>query len=128
MQLTSGAIKTDALGNITNYNELQFKPNASATFLQDYISRWYATEEANLINRTYAKLREVTLSYNIPNTIFKNTFFQSATVSLIGRNLLYFSDARNNDIDMDQFAAGQGYSDLQTPTLKRYGVNLNITF
>ncbi|MBK7609077.1 MAG: SusC/RagA family TonB-linked outer membrane protein [Saprospiraceae bacterium] len=128
VQLTSGAIKTDALGNITNYNELQFKPNASATFLQDYISRWYATEEANLINRTYAKLREVTLSYNIPNTIFKNTFFQSATVSLIGRNLLYFSDARNNDIDMDQFAAGQGYSDLQTPTLKRYGVNLNITF
>lgn len=124
----TGTIKTDALGNITNYDELQFKPNTTATFAQDYISRWYATEEANLMERTYAKLREVTLSYTIPSSLFKTRVFQDATISLIGRNLLYFSKARNNDLDMDQFAAGQGYSGLQSPTLRRYGVNLNIHF
>ncbi|MEO5583210.1 MAG: SusC/RagA family TonB-linked outer membrane protein, partial [Saprospiraceae bacterium] len=128
VQLSGGTIKTDADGNIANYNELQFKTNSTPTFLQDYISRWYSTSEANLISRTFVKLREVSLTYNIPNSVFKNSFFQAATISLIGRNILYFSDARNNDVDVDQFAAGQGSTSLQTPTTRRYGVNLNIKF
>ncbi|MEZ4775086.1 MAG: SusC/RagA family TonB-linked outer membrane protein [Bacteroidia bacterium] len=126
VQLASGEIKLDADGNITNYDELTFKPNETATFLQDWISRWYATEEANLTNRTYAKLREVTFSYSIPQSALNKTFFNTATISLIGRNLLYFAETK--DLDMDQFVAGQGYSDLQTPTLRRFGVNLNFTF
>lgn len=126
VQLVSGEIKIDADGNITNYDELTFKPNETATFLQDWISRWYATEEANLTDRTYAKLREVTLSYSLPKSVLSKTFFNSATISLIGRSLLYFAETR--DLDMDQFVAGQGYSDLQSPTLRRYGVNLNFTF
>ncbi len=128
VQLSGGAIKADVNGVITNYNELQFKPNGTATFLQDYISRWYNTDEANLISRTFAKVREASLTYAIPASLFKNTFFQSATVSLIGRNLLYFSHARNSDLDVDQYAAGSSGSGLQTPTTRRYGVNLNIKF
>jgi hypothetical protein len=48
---------------------------------------------------------------------------------LVGRNLLYFvKDKRNKDVDIDQYAGRGGSSSLQTPTTKRYGINLNITF
>ncbi len=128
VQLSGGTIKTDVNGVITNYNELQFKPNATATFLQDYISRWYATDEANLISRTFAKVREASLTYNVPTSLFAGKFFQSATISFIGRNLLYFSHAKNSDVDVDQFAAGNSSSSLQSPTTRRYGVNVNFKF
>lgn len=120
-------IQYDAVtGAITNYSELTFAPNTTATFLQDYISRYYAAEEANLMSRSYAKLREVTLSYNLPASLLKGTFVRNASFSLVGRNLLYFAD--KSDMDIDQFAAPDAYASLQSPSLRRYGFNINLTF
>jgi TonB-linked SusC/RagA family outer membrane protein len=113
-------------GAITNYSELQFAPNTTTTYLQDWISRYYAAEQANVISRSYAKLREVTLSYNFPTSMLARSFIQRASVSLVGRNLLYF--AKKKDVDIDQFVAPDAYSSLQSPTLRRYGFNLNLTF
>ncbi len=82
-----------------------------------------------MMSKTYVKLRETTLTYNIPSQIFGSNFIKSASVSLVGRNLLYFvKDKRNKDVDIDQYAGRGGRSSLQTPTTKRYGINLNITF
>jgi len=121
------AIEYDPItGEITNYDELQFAPNTTKSFLQDYISRYYAAEEANVISRTYAKLREVTLTYNFPSSTLERSFMKKASVSLVGRNLLYFAEKK--DVDIDQFVAPGAYSDLQSPTLRRYGFNVNITF
>ena len=112
-------------GAITNYNELQFTQNTTPTYLQDYISRYYAAETANIVSRSYAKLREVTLTYSLPSKLLSNTFIRNASISLVGRNLLYF--AKVKDMDIDQYTTGD-YSTLQTPTVRRYGFNVNITF
>ncbi len=121
------AIEYDPItGAITNYDELQFAPNTTATFLQDWISRYYAAEEANIISRSYAKLREVTLTYNFPSAVLEKSFIRKASISLVGRNLLYFAEKK--DVDIDQFVAPDSYSSLQSPTLRRYGFNVNITF
>lgn len=120
------AIEYDNLGNVTNYGKLQYAPNTTPTFLQDYISFYYNTNEANLIDKTFAKLREVALTYTVPQTILGKSFMKQASISLVGRNLLYFS--KYKDVDIDQYAGSQGSSSLQTPTAKRYGVNINITF
>jgi hypothetical protein len=53
-------------GTITNWDELEFADNTTKTFLQDYISRLYATSEANLMSKTFSKLREVTITYQMP--------------------------------------------------------------
>jgi hypothetical protein len=125
--LTGGAIEYDPItGEITNYDELTFAPNTTPTYLQDWISRYYAAEEANVISRSYAKLREVTLSYNIPEKLLSRTLISKASVSLVGRNLLYFAEKK--DVDIDQFVAPDAYSSLQSPTLRRYGFNVNLTF
>jgi len=121
------AIEYDPItGAITNYDELQFSPNTTATFLQDYISRYYAAEQSNVISRSYAKLREVTLTYNFPSAMLERSFIRKASISLVGRNLLYFAEKK--DVDIDQFVAPDSYSSLQSPTLRRYGFNVNITF
>ncbi len=119
-------LKYDALGNVTNYNDLKFSTNATPTFLQDYISFYYNTNESNLISKTFGKLREVTLTYNVPAQVLSRSFIKQANISLVGRNLLYFS--KYKDVDIDQYAGSQGRSSIQTPTTKRYGINLNITF
>ncbi|MFN0216840.1 MAG: SusC/RagA family TonB-linked outer membrane protein [Saprospiraceae bacterium] len=124
--LVSGTIQYDQAGNITNYDELEFAPNTTKTFLQDYISRLYAMSEPNLMSKTFSKLREVTFTYEMPANWFKtNGLIRRASVSLVGRNLLYFAESK--DIDLDQYI-GTNYSGLQSPTAKRYGINLNVTF
>jgi TonB-linked SusC/RagA family outer membrane protein len=125
VQLTGGTIEFDQFGKITNYDELKFAPNTTKTFLQDYVSRYYRTSEANLMSKTFTKLREVTISYNFPTKMFKKSILRGASVSLVGRNLLYFAEKK--DIDLDQFI-DTNYSGLQSPTAKRYGINVNLTF
>lgn len=112
-------------GAVTNYSALEYSANTTKTFLQDWISRYYRTAEANIMSKTYMKLREVTITYNLPSSMLQRTFIKKASVSLVGRNLLYFSE--KGDIDIDQYLTG-GYSSLQTPTTRRYGVNINLIF
>jgi hypothetical protein len=120
----SASIKTDIYGNITNYSELQFKPNETKTFLQDWISRYYQDDENNLMSRSFAKLREVVITYQVP--VKPNGFFQEVTLSFVGRNLLYFAESK--DVDLDQYVGRQGSSSFETPTTKRFGFNLNLKF
>jgi TonB-linked SusC/RagA family outer membrane protein len=112
-------------GAVTNYGALEYGENTTKTYLQDWISRYYRTAEANIQTKTYMKLREVVIGYNLPSSLLQKTFIRKASISLVGRNLLYF--AAKDDIDIDQYLTG-GYSSLQTPTTRRYGVNINLIF
>ena len=123
--LTGGTINYDVNGNVTNYGELKYAPNATKTFAQDYIGRVFGQSEATVMSRSFAKLREVIIGYTIPQPVLKRFGVRQASVSLVGRNLLYF--AQYKDIDLDQYLSG-GTSGLQTPTTRRYGINLNLVF
>ncbi|MDJ1470308.1 SusC/RagA family TonB-linked outer membrane protein [Xanthocytophaga flava] len=138
--ITNGTPKFEE-GKITNMDELTFASNTKAVTTQSYLTSLLGSnfDEYYMIIRTYAKLREVVISYKIPVTLFgrSGSFVKSASVSLIGRNLLYF--ASRKDFDIDQYASGynaytrtitgnSGSIDLSSPTTRRYGINLNFTF
>lgn len=131
--VTNGTIAFDDNGNITNYDELTFEPNAKAVTLQSYIAHLSyisnfgeAFSEAWMVSRTYAKLREVVIGYNLPSDLLSRTFIRKANISLVGRNLLYF--AQRKDIDLDQYPGYNVYPPLQSATTRRYGFNINLTF
>lgn len=128
--LTGGSINYNSnTGAIENYNELSFAPNTQTVQVQDYVSKYYNVDEANLMSKTYAKLREVTLSYNLPSKWLSRTFMSRVSVSLVGRNLLYFyKDKRFKDVDLDQYNYSSSSTQLQSPTTRRYGINVNIVF
>ena len=88
-----------------------------------------------MVDRSFVKLREVTLGYNLPaKALAKVKFIKGASFSIVGRNLLYW--AQRKDIDLDQFPAGYNDYDrslnngglLQSPTGRRFGFNINVSF
>jgi hypothetical protein len=129
VQVASGTPKYDAVtGKITNYDALTFAPNATKTFIQDYVSRVHGIPEPNIMSKTFFKLREVVLTYELPTTMVQKSIFKKATVSLVARNLLYWMpDSKFNDVDIDQYP-GESSINLQTPTTRSYGINLNFIF
>lgn len=124
------AIEFDSqTGAITNYDELQFAPNTKTTQVQDYISKYYGTSQSNLMSKTYAKLREISLSYDLPAKWLNGMHISKLTLSIVGRNLIYFyKDERFKDVDLDQYNYGTGSTGLQTPTTRRFGFNINVVF
>lgn len=138
VQIANGAtIQYDPVtGVITNYKDLTFKPNASpAKYIQDYVSSYFNNFENTSVAKTYAKLREVVITYSLPASIIgKSSFISKVDISLVGRNLLYFFPSRFHDIDVDQYSGRDIYNNnsrepnLQTPTTRSYGFNINVTF
>ena len=137
--ITSGTPIYGAGGVITNLSSLTFAPNTTAVTTQGYISSGLGSnfDEYYMVSRSYAKLREATIGYSLPSKILARTFIRKASFSIVGRNLLYF--AGRKDIDLDQYASGydassraltggSGGSDLTSPTARRYGFNLRLTF
>lgn len=127
-----------ANGQIVNMSDLTFAPNDVATTVQSYVSSGlYPIMERFMVDRSFAKLREVTIGYSLPDRLLKKGLIKKATFSLVGRNLLYF--AAHKDIDLDQYASGYNASDrglggvksggdLSSPTVRRFGFNINLTF
>ncbi len=101
--------------------------------------------EFSVFDATTIRLREVSLTYDFPQSLLKNIFIGSAQISLIGRNLWYsavnFPKSLNFDPETNSLGAGnvEGLSPFQTgnaqgidfgivPTTRRYGVNIRFTF
>jgi len=116
-------------GAILNYKDLQFAANATPTHVQDYVSKYYGIGESNLMSKTFAKLREVTIGYDLPEKLLSRTFIKKASISVVGRNLIYFyKDVRFKDVDLDQYNYSTTGTVLQSPTTRRFGFNLNLVF
>ncbi len=126
-------------GVITNLSSLTFAPNTTVVGVQGYISSGLGGnfDEYYMISRSFAKLREATFGYSLPSSLLQGSFIKKASISIVGRNLLYF--AARKDIDLDQYASGydastkalvggSGGSDLASPTARRYGLNIHLTF
>ena len=129
VNLTGATIQLDPItGVITNYKDLTVTQNTTKSQVQPFVTRIASIRDLDIIKKTYTKLREVTISYIVPQNIFGNrSFIREATISLVGRNLLYFFPNKYKDVDVDQYTQDGG-SGLQTPTTRSYGFNVNLSF
>ncbi len=120
--VSSGTVEYDVNGNIIN-DTRKFSPNTTAVNYIDYMIETSNNVETNYnyYSETFLKLREVTLTWQLPAQWLTNTFFKSATVSAVGRNLLLRSKLPNVDPD-------PGSDNLQTPSTRNIGVNVNLRF
>lgn len=125
-----GSIAYDSqTGAITNLDALTFSPNTTATHVQDYISKYYGVDEPNLMSKTYAKLRELIIGYNLPSNVTSSLKLSKVSVAFVARNLLYiYGNSRFRDVDLDQYNGANSISRLQTPTTRRFGFNINVVF
>lgn len=120
---TSGEAQYDAFGRLISDNR-KFAPNDTKVNYIDWVFASYTNgiDDAVLYNRSFVKLREVVLTYNFGPQLMARLPFKSVNVSLIGRNLLLFTNVPYMDPD--------GYTGLTLaePSYRNIGVNLNLKF
>lgn len=135
VQISAG---TAAPGGATVYDDgMIFKGvladgTANSTILpaQQYYKGFTNADEAFVYSATYVKLREVKLGYTLPQQWIKSIGLQSATVSVVGRNLLIIhKDVPNIDPETAfNTGNGQGLEDLTLPGVRNVGFNINLKF
>lgn len=109
-------------------NELYFSPAGGNTFGIN------TTDEGSVYDGTVYRLRELSLSYDVPAKWLEKTPFGKITLSAFGNNLWYFAPNvpkyTNYDPEVTSFGSGriQGIEVTSAPTAKRYGFKLNLTF
>jgi len=97
---------------------------------QAYWGRYNDAAEAGVRDSDYMRLRQLNIGYNIPSSVLEGTFIQSASVSLIGKNLFFLSnDVENVDPESAYNSNNsQGLEFQGLPVPRTIGFNVNLKF
>ena len=113
-------------------------PNTIQVEMNDlYFGRTFGTNSANewsVFDATTFRLREVALGYTLPKALLEKTPFGTVMITLTGRNLWYTAPntPKHSKFDPETSTFGtqnaQGFEFDNVPSVRRYGVNLRLTF
>jgi TonB-linked SusC/RagA family outer membrane protein len=99
--------------------------------IDDYWTAYSNITENLVYDASYIKLRELSIGYRLPKSIINKTPFESASISVVGRNLaLLWSNVPNIDPE-SAYTVGSGSQGLEffaMPQSRNIGVNLSINF
>ena len=97
---------------------------------QAYWGRYNDAAEAGIRDSDYMRLRQLNIGYTIPSSVLEGTFIQSASVSLIGKNLFFLSnDVENVDPESAYNSNNsQGLEFSGMPVPRTIGFNVNLKF
>jgi len=126
VKVVSGEVTYDPDGNILT-DTREFAPNDVKVDYQRWATDYMGNWRNHVIEKTFIKLREVTLTYSVPKRMLVNSFLSNASVSFVGRNLLYWTKVDTFG-DLDTYTMSTGDTDLQLPSQRTYGVNINLSF
>lgn len=126
VKIVSGDVTYDPEGNIITDTRV-FEPSDYKVDYQTWASKYAGAWQNLKKEKTFIKLREVSVSYRVPKSLLDKTFINSATVSVVGRNLFYWT---KDDFygDLDYYSLRGGDTDIQLPSQRTYGFNINLTF
>ncbi|MCU0403746.1 MAG: SusC/RagA family TonB-linked outer membrane protein [Chitinophagaceae bacterium] len=128
VKVISGTVTFDTYGNITS-DTRKFAPNDVPVTYKSYIEAYHkgtawggAPSPVDLYSTTFTKLREMSITYNIPKHIAKKIGSKGASVSAIGQNMfLWAKDFKYSDPD-------GGSENFADPSLRWLGMNLKFNF
>jgi TonB-linked SusC/RagA family outer membrane protein len=126
--LKSTEFRPDTGYLIVGIDEESGEPNTQHVTAQSYFHSLYGIQEAWLFDASFVKLREARLSFNVPQR-FTNPLRLPGSVraSIIGRNLMLWTDAPNIDPESAFSSANlQGIEMGQLPTARSIGFQLTI--
>jgi len=87
--------------------------------------------EAFIRDASNIRLRELSFSYNLPESTLSALPFRNASLSIVGRNLFFFSNKTEYfDPEAVQSVANnaEGLNSFAPPTTRSFGVSLNLGF
>ena len=90
-------------------------------------------DRAFLVDKSYVKLRNVVLSWQLPTKWFANCFITGVNVSLFGNNLMLWTPKSNTFIDPETSTFGNdlegNYGEFSAnPSSRKFGFNVQVKF
>ena len=125
VKVVSGSASYDPYGNIQE-DTRKFAPNDVPVSYQNYTqvyneNPWDHEARQNIKDASFIKLREVALNYTLPASIAQKILMKNVRVGVIGQNLLMWTkEFKFSDPD-------RGKENLNTPTARYIGFNINLT-
>jgi hypothetical protein len=99
-----------------------------------YFNTYLGADEQWLYDATTIRLREISLSYTLPQSTLTKTPFGNASIILSGQNLWhlapYFPDGTNYDPESSSGGVSKtrGFEYMTGPQSRRFGATLKVTF
>ena len=127
--LTISGVDTE--GNPQTWNIAGSDPEGEGiTTVQNYYGRLSTISEYFVEDASFIKLRQFTLGYTLPPSLISQLPFSSASISLVGRNLLLLHSKVDNVDPESTFNSGngQGLEWFGVPQTRSFGLNLNVKF
>ncbi len=106
-------------------------PTDAETFWRAVGGRNAPAGEAFVVDATNTRLREFTLGYTFPASVFGNVPVSGMRLSLVGRNLFYIHRASKNidpDVLIGTGKAAEGFDSFAPPSSRSFGFNLSIDY
>lgn len=131
----NGIVVPGVTGDVTfnpdgSYSVTNTNTNTTVTDGEEYFRHFYSGPTAqNVFNADYIKLREITLSYTLPDKF--NGPFQKVEISAFARNLFTWGlDNKNYDPEMATMGSGnlQGIEGGALPPVRTIGMNVKLQF
>ncbi len=89
-----------------------------------------AIDESNVYETSFVRFRELSLSYDLPQSVLANVGINSASIYFTGRNLFLWTDYPNFDPETSTGGAGnfQGLEYVALPQTRSYGMGVRLSF
>ena len=121
VKVVSGSATFDAYGRILSDDRV-YAPNDNTVSYETYIKDYWRRGPQLVLDETFIKLRELSLSYDLPRDFANKMKMSNASVALVGQNLLLWTK-EYKFADPDRAS-----DDLASPSLRYIGVNVKVEF
>lgn len=128
VKVVSGSATYDTYGNITSDNRVYAVNDVPVTY-ENYVTTSHrgtawggSPSPLEAYSTTFLKIREISLTYNLPGSLCSKLNSQGISVSAIGQNIfLWAKQFKYSDPD-------GGYENFSDPSIRYIGFNLKLLF
>jgi len=121
---------TDADGNVT-YKENDVPVELTGPYFYRDATRYNYASEVLLEDGSWFRLRNISLSYRIPESLFGAKYIKGATITFTANNVYLNTPFLGYDPEINYFGSDSniyGYTGLRNPATKSYFLKLNLNF
>ncbi len=92
-----------------------------------------AIEKQHIIDKTFVRMRDLSLSYKLPSRLLEGTGLRNIMFSIYGKNLFLWTPDENPYVDPEATSYGRGIRSefgefAANPTQRTYGFNVKLSF
>lgn len=130
VKVVSGSVSRDSDGHIIEDTRV-YAPNDVAVTYEAYISKYHDSASRpsaqNVLDETFVKLRNMSITYNLPVNVCKTLGMKNVAVAVTGQNLALWAKEYKY-ADPDKGGDSSGYENLNSPSQRYIGFNLRLNF